>query len=87
MYIDRLPYESATVRSQNGDTPVWGPLEHLVADLWSLTVGVNSPKGSPFVDQPRRVDMEQRAHARDKESRLDRLKAVWRAKKQQYGMG
>lgn len=86
VFIDRLPMESATARSQNGDRPVWGPLEHLIADLWSLTVGVNSEKGSPFVDQPRRVEMENAAFARDKESRIDQLQAAWRAKKAAYGM-
>lgn len=85
--ISQLPYDSATARSQNGGIPVWGPAEHLIADLWSLIVGVNSEKGSPYVEQPRRAEMEMLAHIRDKESRIDRLKAVWRAKKQQYGMG
>lgn len=84
--IDQLPYDSATATSQNGGHPVWGPGEHLTADLWSLIVAVNSPKDAPYVEQPRRAEMERLAHARDKESRIAQLKAVWKAKKQQYGM-
>lgn len=83
---DRLPYDSATARSQNGDRPVWSVTDHLIADLWSLIVGVNSEKGSPYVEQPRRAEMEMAAHMRDKESRIDALRATYRAKKIAYGM-
>lgn len=84
--IDRLPFDSATARSINGDSPVWSVTDHLIADLWCLILQVNSEKGSPFVDQPRRVEMENAAFARDKESRLDALKASFRARKLAYGM-
>lgn len=84
--IDRLPYDSATARSQNGDRPVWSVQDHLIADLWSLIVGVNSEKGSPYVEQPRRAEMEMAAHVRDKETRVDQLRANFRAKKLAYGM-
>lgn len=86
LLIDQLPYDSATARSQNGDRPVWSVQDHLLADLWSLIVAVNSEKGSPVVEQPRRAEMEMLAHFRDKESRLDALRASYRAKKQGYGM-
>lgn len=84
--IDRLPYDSATSRSKNGDRPVWSVQDHLIADLWSLIVAVNSEKGSPVVEQPRRAEMEMLAHFRDKESRVDALRGVYRAKKLAYGM-
>lgn len=84
--IDQLPYDSATATSQNGGYPVWGPAEHLTADLWSLIVAVNSPKDSPYVEQPRRAEMERLAHLRDKDSRAGDLKAVYLAKKRQYGL-
>lgn len=86
MLIDQLPYNSATATSQNGGIPVWGPGEHLTADLWSLIVAVNSPKDAPYVEQPRRAEMERLAHQRDKESRIAQLKAVYRAKKLAYGL-
>lgn len=84
--IDQLPYDSATATSQNGGVPVWSPGDHLTADLWSLIVAVNSPKDSPYVEQPRRAEMERQAHARDKESRIAQLKAVYQAKKRAYGL-
>lgn len=65
---------------------MWSVTDHLIADLWSLILSVNSEKGSPFVDQPRRVAMELAAHIRSKEARVAELQATFRAKKLAYGM-
>lgn len=43
----------------NGGEPVWGPIEHLLADQWALTARVNSEKGS----LPNDFDHPARTHA------------------------
>jgi hypothetical protein len=62
------------VTAQNGGRRKWTETEHLLADLWAVTVTVNSPKGSlpKDFDHPTRAAIT--AEAKDKHMAALKLK-------------
>jgi len=77
--IHYLPRDSALVTAINGGQPVWGSAEHLLADLWALTVRVHSdPDKTPEnLDHPIRAEVAAKAKAVEKQ----KLKAEFLARK------
>lgn len=63
--IEWLPADSATVRSMNDGLPVWTLTDCLLADLWVVTVQVNSPKDAlpKWFDHPARAATTAKAKA------------------------
>lgn len=84
MLIRYLPRDSALVIALNGE-PTWSRLEHLIADLWTLLVRVNSEKGSlaDDFDHPVRAEMTAKAKAAAKRS----LKELFLQRKRRLQMG
>lgn len=70
------------MKSLNGGRPMWGPTEDLLADMWTLTVRVNSEKGSlpDDFDHPVRAEMTARAlaeHKRALKEKFEQLKNAY----------
>lgn len=83
--IRNLPRDSALVTAMNEGQPVWSPAEHLLADLWTLQVRVNSEKGSlaDDFDHPVRASISARAKAESKKA----LKELYLKRKRQQLQG
>lgn len=73
--VRQLPMTSRLVTAMNDGNPKWTHVEHLLADLWALTVSVNVPRHSlpNGFDHPRRAEES----ARTKTEHLRMLKAVY----------
>lgn len=84
--IRHLPADSALVREMHGGRPPWSQLEHLIADLWALTLRINSDKTAAVQDHPTRAAMEAAARAEEKQQRLAELQAKYRNRKRAYGL-
>lgn len=64
--IRYLPTDSTLVSALNDGQPMWGSVEHLLADLWALLVRANTPKDeapAEPLDHPVRAEMTERALA------------------------
>lgn len=83
----QLPVESALVRALNGGRTPWGNAEHLIADLWALTLQVHSGDKSRVQDHPVRAEMEAKARTAAKQARVIELKAKFEKRKRTYGLG
>jgi hypothetical protein len=81
--IRHLPITSELVTAQNGGRRKWTQTEHLLADLWALTVRMNSPKGS----LPDNFDHSTRAAAtaEAKEKHMAALKRKYQQRKRRRG--
>lgn len=79
--IGGLPADSATVRSMNDGQPVWTLTDHLLADLWVVTVRVNSAKDAlpKWFDHPGRAA----ATARAKSAAMAALKTRYQQRKRE----
>jgi hypothetical protein len=79
--IRHLPITSELVTAQNGGRRKWTQTEHLLADIWAVTVEVNSPKGSlpKTFDHPTRAAIT--AEAKDK--RMAALKLKYQHRKRE----
>jgi hypothetical protein len=69
------------VTAQNGGRRKWTQTEHLLADIWAVTVTVNSPKGSlpEDFDHPTRAAIATEA----KEKRMAALKLKYQNRKRE----
>ena len=84
--VRQLSPDSSLVRELNGGRPPWGQLEHLMADVWVVLVRILNPK-SEVSDHPRRIEMESKARAEAKQSKLARMRAKFERRKRTYGLG
>lgn len=61
MLLRGLPVTSRTVAALHGGQTQWSVTDHLIADIWALTVQVHTPreKGKPIeaIDHPTRQEM------------------------------
>jgi predicted transcriptional regulator len=66
--IRYLPVDSALVAALNDGKPGWALTDHLLADLWALTVRTNSEKGSlpEDFDHPARAEVTARERLKSK---------------------
>lgn len=83
MLIRHLPRDSALVTAMNDNQPMWSPTDHLLADLWTLQVRVNSEKGAVAddFDHPARAEASAKAKAAAKRS----VKEFYLQRKRQLG--
>ena len=76
--IEGLPHNSALAQALTVDgRPAWGPAEHLLADIWRLTVQANSEKDSlpKDFDHPIRAERAAKEKAKDKAVGKEKFKA------------
>ena len=83
MLLRQLPIDSSLRRSLNGGRPAWTVGDHLLADLWMLTLLANV-SNPPVDDHPVRAAMEADAKAAEKAQRAEDLKATFEARKRMY---
>ncbi len=74
------------MRALNDDKPGWAPTDHLLADLWILTVHAHS-HNSPVDDHPVRAAMHARAEQLAKMAGLTDLKSMFLHRKRFYNTG
>lgn len=79
--IRQLPHDSALATIECGGQPVWASTEHLLADLWAITVKAHSdPAKTPDnLDHPTRAAMTAKAVAESKK----KLKELFLARKKE----
>ncbi|NMD55185.1 MULTISPECIES: hypothetical protein [Tsukamurella] len=75
--------DSSLVRELNEGRPGWSQTDHLLADLWAITVRANSTADST-PDHPVRALMEARARAAEKAARTSELVDRFRRLKNRY---
>ena len=82
MLLRYLPRDSALATAINEGRPVWSSTDHLLADLWAITVRVNSdPDKIPDgFDHPTRAEQTAKARAVEK----SKLKAMFLSRKNKY---
>lgn len=86
--VRQLPVESALVRVLNGGRTPWGDTEHLIADLWALTLQAHSgDRNSSIRDHPVRAEMESKVRNEAKLARVIELKALFEKRRHAYGLG
>lgn len=83
--LRHLPHDSALVRALNEGRPGWSNTDHLIADLWILTLNAHSNGNSPVADHPVRAAMEEKARTEAKLARVAELKAEFKRRKRAYG--
>lgn len=73
------------VTALNDGTPMWGTTDHLLADLWALTVQVNTSDKAKRdgIDHPVRAEVTAKAKAMAKKS----LKSAFLQRKTNYARG
>ncbi len=81
--LRQLPIDSALRRTLNGGRPAWTVGDHLLADLWMLTLRAHVPN-PPVDDHPVRAAIEADAKAAEKSTHLADLKARFAARKHKY---
>lgn len=75
---------SSLVRALNEGQPGWAPTDHLLADLWLLTVLAHSEGNSGVEDHPVRAAMEERVRTAAKLARVIELRAEFERRKRRY---
>ncbi|MEN4419767.1 hypothetical protein VXD82_01955 [Mycobacteroides chelonae] len=75
---------SSLIRALNGGFPGWAPTDHLLADLWLLTISAHSEGNSRVEDHPVRAAMEERARTAAKLARVIELRAEFERRKRRY---
>lgn len=68
----------------NGGRTPWGNTEHLIADLWALTLQANSNDKSQVRDHPVREADEAEARAEERRAKVAELRAVFENQKRTY---
>jgi hypothetical protein len=84
--VRQLPVESALVRALNDGRQPWQVTDHLIADLWALTLKVHSGD-RPAGDHPVRAEMEAKARTSAKLAKVIELRTVFENRKRTYGLG
>ncbi|MGZ9830203.1 hypothetical protein ACXYTP_25145 [Tsukamurella ocularis] len=82
--LRNLPSDASLVRALNDGRPGWTQTDHLLADLWQLTVQVNSKDPASAPDHPMRAAMEEKARTAAKAARLAELKGRFQHLKDRY---
>lgn len=75
---------SSFLRAVNDGQPGWSPTDHILADLWALTVQVNSGDKKNTPDHPVRTAMEAKARAARRAARQQELADRFRSLKARY---
>ena len=76
-----LSPQSGLVRALNAGSPVFTLTDHLLADLWVMTVRANSKNPAKVGDHPVRAKMIARQNADARAARLVELKSGYEARK------
>jgi hypothetical protein len=79
--IKYLPRESALLRAMNGGQTPWGNVEHLLADLWALTLHLALGKKSQRRDHPTRAERATKVKAAAKLAKAARMRARWQRRR------
>lgn len=79
-----MPTDSALRRALNDGKPAWSATDHLLADLWTLTLTVGTGGKSTVEDHPVRAAMEAAAKAAALAERLAALRADFNRRKRKY---
>lgn len=83
MLIKHLPFDAALVTALNDGVPAWTSTDHLLADLWELTVKVHTDGKRKEVTHPVRAELSARAKAKAKKA----LRALFLQRKNRYQGG
>lgn len=75
---------SSFLRAVNDGHPGWSPTDHLLADLWVLTLQAHSGNKQAVPDHPTRVAMQERARASARAARRSELRRRFDQLKQRY---
>lgn len=88
--VGQLSARSGLARALNGGRAPFTQTDHLLADLWVVTVKANSRKNSPgsrVTDHPTRADMEALVKTAAKNAKVVELRAYYEKRKRAYGLG
>ena len=80
------PETSAYLRAVNDGQRPWSAGDHLLADLWILTLKMHNSK-TRLTDHPTRAAMQEKARAALKRAKVIKLREVFEKRKRTYGLG